>query len=53
MRRNIVLAIATVLLVASASAASAAQVPSKQARTDTTQNSYRIADHQGRFQVGY
>jgi ABC-type oligopeptide transport system substrate-binding subunit len=49
MRRNIVLAIATVLLVAAASAASAA--PNK-ASTDA-QNSYRVAGHQDRFKVGY
>ena len=48
MRRKIVLAIATVLLVASAANAA----PNK-ARTDAAQNSYRIADHQGRFQAGY
>ena len=47
MRRKIVLAIATVLLVASAANAA----PNK--RTDAAQNSYRIADHQGRFQAGY
>jgi hypothetical protein len=48
MGRKIVLAIATVLLVASA-----ANAAPNQARTDTTQNSYWIADHQHRFQVGY
>jgi hypothetical protein len=50
MSRKIVLAIATVLLVASA-----ANAAPNQARTDTTQtqNSYRTADHQGRFHVGY
>jgi hypothetical protein len=47
MRRKIVLAIATVLLVATAASAA----PNK-ASTDT-QNSYRTADHQGRFKVGY
>ena len=48
MRRKIVLAVATVLLVASA-----ANAAPNHARTDTTQNSYRTADHQGRFHVGY
>ena len=48
MRRKIVLAIATVLLVASA-----ANAAPNQARTDTTQNNHRIADKQDRFQVGY
>jgi hypothetical protein len=47
MRRKIVLAIATVLLVATA-----ANAASNKARTDT-QNSYRVADHQERFKVGY
>jgi len=47
MRRNIVLAIATVLRAATAANAA----PNKQARTDT--NSYQIADHQARFKVGY
>ena len=49
MRRNIMLAIATVLLAVTAANAA----PNKQVRTDTTQNSYRIADPQDRFQVGY
>ena len=48
MRRKIVLAIATVLLVATA-----ANAASNKVRTDTTQNSHRIADKQDRFQVGY
>jgi hypothetical protein len=48
MRRKIVLAIATVLLVTTAAGAA----PNK-ASTNTTQNSYRIADHQDRFHVGY
>ena len=48
MRRKIVLAIATVLLVTTAANAA----PNK-ASTNTTQNSYRIADHQERFKVGY
>ena len=47
MRRNIVLAIATVLLAATAANAA----PNKQVRTDA--NSYQIADHQNRFKVGY
>ena len=47
MRRNIVLAIATVLFAVSAANAA----PNKQVRTDT--NSYQIADHQARFKVGY
>jgi hypothetical protein len=47
MRRKIVLAIATVLLVANAANAA----PNK-ASTDT-QNSYRVAGHQERFKVGY
>jgi hypothetical protein len=47
MRRKIVLAIATVLLAATA--ANAAPI---KASTDT-QNSYRIAGHQDRFKVGY
>ena len=49
MRRNIVFAIATVLLVATASAASAAQTPKGYA----TQDRYQIADQQTRFKVGY
>jgi hypothetical protein len=48
MRRKIVLAIATVLL-----AATAANAAPNKASTNTTQNSYRIAGHQDRFQVGY
>jgi hypothetical protein len=48
MRRTIVLAIATVLL-----AATAANAAPNKASTNTTQNSYRIADHQERFKVGY
>ena len=48
MRRKIVLAIATVLLVASA-----ANAASNKVRTDTTQNSHRIAAQQDRFHVGY
>jgi hypothetical protein len=48
MRRKIVLAIATVLLVATA-----ANAASNKVRTDTTQNNHRIADKQDRFQVGY
>jgi hypothetical protein len=47
MRRKIVLAIATVLLVTTAASAA----PNK-ASTDT-QNSYRVADQQSRFKVGY
>jgi hypothetical protein len=47
MRRKIVLAIATVLLVTTAASAA----PNK-ASTDA-RNSYRVADHQGRFQTGY
>jgi hypothetical protein len=47
MRRKIVLAIATVLLVSTAASAA----PNK-ASTDT-QNSYRVAGHQERFKVGY
>jgi hypothetical protein len=52
MRRNIVFAIATVLLVATASAASAAQAP-KQGKGYATQDRYQIADQQTRFKVGY
>jgi hypothetical protein len=52
MRRNIALAIATVLLVATASAAGAAQAP-RQGKTYTAQGDYRIADQQSRFKVGY
>ena len=47
MRRKIVLAIATVLLVTTAASAA----PNK-ASTDA-QNSYRVAGHQDRFKVGY
>jgi len=47
MRRNIVLAMLTILLVATAANAA----PNK-ARTDTA-NSYRVANQQDRFQVGY
>jgi hypothetical protein len=53
MRRKIVLAIATVLLVSSASAAIAAQVPNNQGKTYATHDNYRIADQQSRFKVGY
>ena len=46
MRRNIVLAIATILFLSGVANAA----PNKQARTDA---SYRIADQQSRFQAGY
>ena len=52
MRRNIVFAIATVLLVATASAANPAQTR-KQEKGYATQDRYQIADHQSRFKVGY
>jgi len=52
MRRKVVLAIATVLLVATASAAGAAQTP-KQGNGYNTQDRYQIADQQNRFKVGY
>jgi hypothetical protein len=55
MSRNFVLAIGTVLLLATASAASAAQAPNrKQAGTYTVQDNINTnGNHQDRYRVSY